>query len=101
MNFLDVTLQYKSIKEEIDIAIKRVLDGAAFIGGKEVEEFEKEIAQFCGVKYAVGVNSGTDALFLSLKALGIGQGDEVITAPNSFIATASVIFAAGDKPVFV
>src|SRR4030042_6330220 len=101
MNFLDVTLQYKSIKEEIDIAIKRVLDGAAFIGGKEVEEFEKEIAQFCGVKYAVGVNSGTDALFLSLKALGIGLGDEVITTPFTFIATAEAIVNCEAKPVFV
>src|SRR4030042_418942 len=101
MNFLDLTLQYNSIKGEIDAAVKRVLDSAAFIGGKEVEEFEKEIAQFLGVKYAIGVNSGTDALFLSLKALTIGQGDEVITTPFTFIATAGVIANCGAKPVFV
>jgi len=101
MQFLDLTLQYKSIKEEIDSAIKRVLDSGIFIGGPEVEEFEKEIAAFCGTKYAIGVNSGTDALFLSLKALDIRQGDEVITPAFTFIATAEVITNCGAKPVFV
>jgi dTDP-4-amino-4,6-dideoxygalactose transaminase len=101
MNFLDLTLQYNSIKGEIDAAVKRVLDNAAFIGGKEVEEFEKEITQFLGVKDAIGVNSGTDALFLSLKALNIGQGDEPITTPFTFIATAGTIANCGAKPVFV
>ena len=101
IKFLDLTSQYKSIKNEIDIAIKRVLDSGQFIGGKEVEKFEKEIAKFCGLKYAISVNSGTDALFLSLKALGIGKGDEVITTPFTFIATAGVIANCGAKPVFV
>jgi len=101
MNFLDLGLQYESIKQEINSAVKRVLDSLTFIGGKEVEEFEKEIALFCGIKYAVGVNSGTDALFLSLKALNIGAGDEVITTPFTFIATAGVIANCGAKPVFV
>jgi dTDP-4-amino-4,6-dideoxygalactose transaminase len=101
MQFLDLTAQYKSIKEEIDNAIKRVLDSGIFIGGSEVEEFEKEVAAFCGTKYAVGVNSGTDALFLSLKALGIRQGDEVIAPAFTFIATAEVIANCGAKPVFV
>jgi len=101
MNFLDLTVQYKSIKKEIDGAVKRVLGKAVFVGGKEVEEFEKEVTQFCGVKYAIGVNSGTDALFLSLKALGVGPGDEVITTPFTFIATAGVIANCGAKPVFV
>jgi len=100
MQFLDLKKQYKSIKEEIDEAIKRVLESTVFIGGKEVEEFEKEIAEFCGVKHAIGLNSGTDALFLSLKALGVGPGDEVITAPFTFIATAGVIANCGAKPVF-
>jgi len=101
MNFLDLTAQYKSIKKEIDKAVKRVLDSSAFIGGKEVEEFEKEVARFCGVKYAIGVNSGTDALFLSLKALDINSGDEVITTPFTFIATAGVVANCGARPVFV
>jgi dTDP-4-amino-4,6-dideoxygalactose transaminase len=101
IKFLDLTSQYKSIKKEIDKAIKRVLESGQFIGGKEVENFEKEIAKFCRVKYAISVNSGTDALFLSLKALGIGPGDEVITTPFTFIATAEVIANLGAKPVFV
>ncbi|MDD2696655.1 MAG: DegT/DnrJ/EryC1/StrS family aminotransferase [Candidatus Pacebacteria bacterium] len=101
MNFLDLTAQYKSIKGEIDETIKRVLENTVFIGGKEVEEFEKEIARFCDVKYAIGLNSGTDALFLSLKAIGVGPGDEVITTPFTFIATAGVIANCGAKPIFV
>ena len=101
MTFLDLKAQYKSIKKEIDTAIKRVVDSGIFIGGSEVENFEKEIAQFCCTKYAIGVNSGTDALWLSLRALGIGPGDEVITTPFTFIATAEVISTVGAKPVFV
>ncbi len=72
-----------------------------FIMGKEVDEFEKHFADYCGVKYAIGLNSATDALFLALKAIGTQNGDEVITAPNSFIATAGAIVAAGASPVFV
>jgi len=101
MNFLDLTAQYKSIKKEIDTAIKQVLESGVFIGGKEVGKFEQEIARFCGAKYAIGVNSGTDTLYLSLKALGIDKGDEVITTPFTFIATAEVIANLGAKPVFV
>ncbi len=101
MKFLDLSAQYKSIKEEIDTAVKKVLESTVFIGGKEVEEFEKEVAEFCGARYAVGVNSGTDALLLSLKAIGVGSGDEVITTPFTFIATAGVIANCGAKPVFV
>jgi len=101
MQFLDLKAQYRSVKKEIDRAIKRVLESGQFIGGQEVENFEKEFARFCGVKYAISVNSGTDALFLSLKALGIGSGDEVITTPFTFIATAEVIANLGAKPVFV
>jgi len=100
MKFLDLSAQYNSIKKEIDEAIKRVLESAVFIGGKEVEEFEKEVSKFCGIKHAIGVNSGTDALFLSLKALDIGPGDEVITTPFTFIATAGVVANCGAKPVF-
>jgi len=101
MEFLDLKKQYKLIKKEIDAAIKRVLKSGHFIGGEEVEKFEKEVAKFCGTKYAIGVNSGTDALFLSLKALGIDKGDEVITTPFTFIATAEVIVNTGAKPVFI
>lgn len=98
---LDLTAQYKSIKVQIDAAIKRVADSQHFILGPEVENFEKEVAAYCGTKYAVGVASGTDALILSLKALGIGAGDEVITTPFTFFATAESISIVGGKPVFV
>lgn len=101
IKFLDLTKQYRSIKRDIDSAIKRVLKTGQFIGGEEVEKFEKEIAKFCGTKHAISVNSGTDALFLSLKALEIGEGDEVITSSFTFIATAEVIVSCGAKPVFV
>jgi len=99
--YIDFRRQHLPIRDEILSAIGRVIDHAGFILGEEVEQFEKEIAGYCGTKYAVGVNSGTDALFLSLKAYGIGQGDEVITVPNSFLATTSVIVAAGARPIFV
>lgn len=96
-----VSAQYNSIKNEIDAAIRRVFDSGEFIGGSEVEKFEKEIAKHLKVNYAVAVNSGTDALCLSLKALGIGEGDEVITTPFTFIATAEAIISTGARPVFV
>lgn len=99
--FCDITKQDEPIRQEIDEAIKRVIDGGNFILGKEVESFEKELAKFCEVKYAVALNSGTDALGLSLKALQIGEGDEVITTPFTFVATAEVIVDCGAKPVFV
>lgn len=97
---LGIKRQYKLIKKEIDSSIKRVLDSGVFIGGEEVLKFEKELAKFLKVKYAVSVNSGTDALFLSLKALGIKEGDEIITTPFTFIATAEVIANLGARPVF-
>ncbi|KKU14537.1 MAG: Cell wall biogenesis regulatory protein [Parcubacteria group bacterium GW2011_GWB1_45_9] len=98
--FFDTTAQYKSIEKSIDSAAKRVFKSGIFIGGEEVRKFENEFAKFCGVKYAISVNSGTDALFLSLKALGIGKGDEVITTPFTFIATAGTIANTGAGPVF-
>ncbi len=99
--FVDLKAQYQSIKPEIDKAIARVLTNTAFIGGNEVVNFEKDFAKLCRVKYAIGVANGTDALFIALKALGIGQGDEVITVANSFIATSEAITAAAAKVVFV
>jgi len=98
--FLDLKAQYEYIRDEITVAIQEVLDTSAFAGGPFVEKFEKEFASFCGCKYAIGVGSGTEALWLSLLTLGIGQDDEVITVPNTFIATAEAISFCGAKPVF-
>lgn len=89
------------MKKEIDDAIKEVLNGGQFVLGDNVKKFEKEFARYCGTKYALGVASGTDALELSLRSLGVKDGDEIITAPNSAVATAMAIIAAGAKPVFV
>ncbi|NQT22268.1 MAG: DegT/DnrJ/EryC1/StrS family aminotransferase, partial [Candidatus Omnitrophica bacterium] len=97
---LDLKKQYQSIKGEIDSAIKDVIDQQAFIMGKDIKSLEGSIASFCQTKYAIGVSSGTDALLLVLKAAGIGEGDEVITVPFTFIATAEAISTAGATPVF-
>ena len=91
----------RAIREEIAAAIQQVLDKTAFAGGPFVAQFEKEFAAFCGTQYAIGVGNGTDALWLALLALGVGPGDEVITVPNTFIATAEAISYCGAKPVFV
>jgi len=99
--FLDLKAQYLSIKEEIHVAIQNVLDATAFAGGPFVAQFEKEFAAFCGTRYAVGVGSGTDALWAALVAAGIGPGDGVITVPDTFIATAETISFRGATPVFV
>lgn len=99
--FLDLKTQYKNIKSEIDAAIKKVVDSQHFILGSELEAFENEFAKYLGVKYVVGVNSGTDGIILALLSLGIGKGDEVITPANSFIATTAAIVQTGAKPVLV
>jgi len=98
---VDLKTQYNSIKQEINQAIQKVLDSAHFILGENVSKLEEEIAKYCDTKYAVGVASGTDALILSLDALGIGGGDEVITTPFTFIATSEAICRVGAKPVFI
>ena len=98
--FLDLKAQYRTIKDEIHAAIGEVMENTAFAGGPFVAKFEKDFAAFCGCKHAVGVGNGTDALWLSLIALGIGPGDEVVTVPNTFIATAEAISFCGAKPVF-
>ena len=99
--FLDLTRQYRKIKKEIFSATQRVYEKGRFILGEEVSNFEKEFSHYCGVRYGVGVGSGTDALYLALKTAGIGEGDEVVTVANSFLATALAISFTGAKPVFV
>jgi len=99
--FLDLTRQYQRIKGEIILATRRVFERGRFILGEEVSTFEKEFSHYCGVRYGTGVGSGTDALYLALKAAGIGEGDEVVTVANSFVATAFAISFTGARPVFV
>jgi dTDP-4-amino-4,6-dideoxygalactose transaminase len=99
--FVDLKVQYKSLKSEINPAIQAVLDNTAFIGGKYVEAFEQSFAKKFGVKHCVSCANGTDAIYITLKALGIGPGDEVITAANTFIATSETITQTGARPVFV
>jgi len=99
--FLDLKAQYISLKDEFDGAIQSVLDRTAFAGGPFVQEFESEFASYCQSRYACGVGSGTDALLFALIALGVGKDDEVVTVPNSFIATAEAISYCGASPVFV
>jgi dTDP-4-amino-4,6-dideoxygalactose transaminase len=99
--FLDLTRQYQRIKGEILSATKRVYEKGRFILGEEVSAFEKEFFHYCGVRFGVGVGSGTDALYLALKTAGIGEGDEVITVANSFVATALAISFTGATPLFV
>lgn len=99
--FLDLKAQYRSIKEEIDAAMQAVVDQTAFAGGPFVARFEEAFAAFCGCSYAVGTGSGTDALWMALIAAGIGPGDEVLTVPDTFIATAEAISFSGAQPVFV
>ena len=99
--FLDLKAQYNSIKDEIGGALEQVLGNTAFAGGPFVSQFEKEFATFCGTKHAIAVGSGTDALWAALIAAGVGPGDEVITVPDTFIATAEAISFCGATPVFV
>src|SRR5208283_1812247 len=100
-DFLDLRAQFASIREEVMAAVTRVFESQYFILGPEVKLLEDEVAAKLGVRFAVGCASGTDALVLSLMAAGIGPGDEVITSPFSFIATAGSIAQVGAKPVFV
>jgi len=93
--------QYQNLKAEIDQAIQEVLESGTYVLGPRVKQFEQELAQYMNLKEAVGVNSGTDALWLTFMALGVGPGDEVITASNTFFATAEAIWLAGATPVFV
>jgi dTDP-4-amino-4,6-dideoxygalactose transaminase len=99
--FLDLGAQFNTIQPQIEHAIAEVLASHAFAGGPFVEKFEQQFARFSQREFAIGVGSGTEALWLALKALGIGAGDEVITVPNSFMATVEAIVFCGATPVFV
>jgi UDP-2-acetamido-2-deoxy-ribo-hexuluronate aminotransferase len=101
INFIDLKSQYQTYKTEIDAQVQEVFTNAQFIGGEKLNNLEKNLALYTGAKHAIGCSSGTDALLLSLMALGISQGDEVITTPFTFIATAEVIAFLGAKAVFV
>ena len=98
---LDLTTQYSSIREDVETAVLKVLASGRYIKGAIVTQFEQELANYIDVSSCVSCNSGTDALYLALRAMGIGPGDEVITTPFTFIATAEVISALGATPIFV
>ena len=99
--FLDLQAHHAPIRKELEQVIADVIESAAFAGGPFVAEFEKDFAAFCETQYAIGVSNGTDALWLALLAAGIGAGDEVITVPSTFMATAEAITYSGATPVFV
>lgn len=99
--FVDLTREYNEIADEVDDAINAVLESGRFIQAEQVEAFEREFAECIGTEHAMGVNSGSDALTLALQALGIGEGDEVITVSHTFISTANAILKNGARPVFV
>ena len=99
--FLDLRRQHAELRDDLTEAVSNVLDEGRFVGGPRVEAFEQELAAFCGASEAVGVASGTDAIELALRALGISAGDEVITAANTCVPTVAAIEAAGATPVLV
>lgn len=99
--FVDLKAQYQSIKPEIDAAIQHILDNTQFILGAEVAAFENEFAAYCGAEFCMGVNNGTNAIYLALLAAGVGPGDEVITTPFTFVASVAAIDYTGAKTVFV
>jgi UDP-2-acetamido-2-deoxy-ribo-hexuluronate aminotransferase len=101
LQMVDVVGQYQKIKPEVDAAVHAVLDSGMFIQGKDVADFERATASYLGVKHAIGCASGTDALQIAMMALAIGPGDEVITSPFTFVATAETIGILGAKPVYV
>src|SRR6478609_5238653 len=99
--FLDLQAHHAPLRVEIDQAIAEVIDNNAFAGGPFVANFERQFAAYCGCEHAIGVGNGTDALWLALLACNVGPGDEVITVPSTFMATAEAITYCGAKPVFV
>jgi UDP-2-acetamido-2-deoxy-ribo-hexuluronate aminotransferase len=101
MDFIDLKTQYRALKPSIDARIQKVLDHGQYVLGPEVAEFERLVAKYVGAKHCITVASGTEALLIALMAKGIGPGDEVITTPFTFVATAEVMVLVGAKPVFV
>ena len=99
--YVNLRAQWEKESLKLSPIIERVLKGGQYVGGEEISRFEKNIARYCNVKYAVATNSGTDALTLALHLVGVNPGDEVITPPNSFIASTAAIVHLGAKPVFV
>ncbi len=99
--FMDLKRQYYEIKNEIDSAIQNTIESCAFVAGEKVKQFENNFAEYCRVQHAVGVSSGTSALYIGLKVLGIGEGDIVLTVPYTFIATVEAVTLTGAKPLFV
>ena len=99
--FLDLAVAYRELQAEIDAAVAHVLASGWYIGGPEVERFEQDFARYCGAGHCIGTGNGFDALHLSLRAFGIGSGDEVILASNSYAATVLAVSLAGATPVFV
>jgi dTDP-4-amino-4,6-dideoxygalactose transaminase len=99
--FFELVTQYRDLREEILESLDRTCRGASFVLGEEVEQFEREFAEYCGAAHCVGVNSGTSALHLALLAAGVQPGDEVVTSPNTFVATAEAISYTRASPVFV
>ncbi len=101
MNFIDLQRQYKMYKEEIDAEIQKVLDSSAYVFGAQIKELEEKLSDYCGIDHAIACASGTDALLLAIMALELKPGDEIITTPFTFIATAEIPALFGIKPVFV
>src|SRR5690606_41979878 len=100
VHFVDLKLQYQSIRNDIDLAIESIISETAFIGGKYVKTFETAFASLYGVKHVISCANGTDSLYIIMKMLGIGQGDEVITVANSWISSSETISQTGARPVF-
>jgi dTDP-4-amino-4,6-dideoxygalactose transaminase len=99
--YIDLKRQYESIKKEIDQALQDTIESCAFVAGKKVQQFERHFAEYCSCEHAIGISSGTSALYVALKALSIGHTDIVVTVPFTFIATAEAISLTGAQPVFV
>jgi len=99
--FVDLIAQYKNIKSKIDLAINNVIEQTAFIGGKYVKQFEADFEKEIGVNHVIACANGTDSLYIIMKSLGIGPGDEVMTVANSWISSSETISQTGAKPVFI